>query len=72
MSNGEYDNSPWDVYETPPNTGETQDDDSCLPTKVYFAKERRKELFMKYKHVFKRTVNTEPADVPPMILKVED
>jgi hypothetical protein len=68
MSNGDYDDSPWD-FETA-DTG--QPIESCFPTRVGFAKERHHQLFTKYKHIFSRTVKSEPANIPPLKLRVDD
>ena len=47
-------------------------DTSSFPTKVYHDQNRHYNLFQKYRGIFSRSVRDEPADLPPMTLKVDD
>ena len=62
--------SHWDIYEeestNPQNLNVENKIESNIPTNVHCAKERHILLFNKYKSIFSRTVNPEPAAVPPM------
>ena len=67
--------SHWDIYEeestNPQNLNVENKIESNIPTNVHCAKERHILLFNKYKSIFSRTVNPEPAAVPPMTLQVD-
>jgi hypothetical protein len=60
--------SPWDIYDTE-NTNNSED---VIPAKVQSHVQRHHELFIKYKHLFRRTVNKEPALLPALTLSVDD
>ena len=65
--------SQWEIYSNTYTSDTTQAEiDDCIPTGVHIAHERHRELFMKYKHVFRRTVRPEPAAVPPMTLQIQE
>ena len=67
--------SQWDIYAeestNPQNLNVENEIESIIPTNVHCAKERHILLFNKYKSIFSRTVNPEPAAVPPMTLQVD-
>ena len=70
MSKPHHDTS-WDVYTS---QQENEDEDSCIPhdNQITHFIPRHKQLFQKYANTFSRTVNKEPAKVPPMVLQVDD
>ena len=66
--------SQWDIYSeesTNPHLHVENEIESNIPTNIHFAKERHIMLFNKYASIFSRTVNSEPAAVPPMTLQVD-
>jgi hypothetical protein len=63
--------SPWDVYSTP-DENQKSSADSELPTNIQNFNSRHDKLFLKFKHVFSRKVRVEPANLPSMVLKVDD
>lgn len=66
--------SQWEIYSNTylSENKSSAENDECLPTEVHFAYERHRKLFLKYRNVFSRSVRSEPAQVPPMTLTVDE
>ena len=57
----------WELYTSVDPEGQV-----WHPTEVRSDKERHMNLFLKYEEQFSRTVKQQPANLPPMVLKVEE
>ena len=68
IANNQNNNNSWDAFLNPIE----KNNDSVIPTQVGLNPKRHNEIFDKYKKTFSRTVNKQPASLPPMVLKVDE